>query len=137
MLTTIYWESFKKENFSVHEKTFTNLLTQLFIISFWKEIIQENVCECTKICKIRKHFLSHMIPNNYIVLYCVHYYTWLKLQNSIPNYSKIVICLQDNIKTTFWNNKHMTIDGLVCFHSCRSCQIMKVFYKTCGGSGWH
>ena len=60
--STIYWESFTKENFRdmsivtvlYSKKTFANLE---------EEIIQENVCKCSKTCKISKYFLSQTIPD--------------------------------------------------------------------------
>ena len=42
------------------KKTFANLVIRLCIVSFFKEIIQGNVC---KILKIGKHFLSQTIPD--------------------------------------------------------------------------
>ena len=48
----------------LREKTFAiHLVIQLCIISFWKEITQENVHKSTKIRKIHEQFLSQMIPD--------------------------------------------------------------------------
>ena len=67
---TIYQESFAKENFrdmsivTVFARwEFSDSVMKSKEMTFNKETIQENVCECTKIHEIRKHFLSQMIPN--------------------------------------------------------------------------
>ena len=59
---------------------FANLAIQLCIISFWKEIIQENVCECTKICEIRKRFPLQTIPDTKAEVW--YTYTELKVTHS-------------------------------------------------------
>ena len=41
---------------SVHEKMFTNLVIQLKFLVINKQIIQENVCKCTKTHEICKYF---------------------------------------------------------------------------------
>ena len=77
-VVTVYRESFAKENFrnmlivSVHEKAFVNLVIQLkFLVINKKYVMQENVRECTKTCKICERFLSRMVLNmRYLAIYC-------------------------------------------------------------------
>ena len=64
------WHTSYLQNFQRHKALLAffvnlNVSCTVCIIYFWKETIQENVCEWTKIYKIHEHFLSWMIPNKY------------------------------------------------------------------------